>query len=108
MTNRGYHSAWPTIVFFAGTGLTLLVLATGLPLRAASPAGELATMLLYALNPPVILVNLAVESAAQDIDMTVWHEVQYPVFVVVGVVWWFLLRQAVSAIVRHRHMGRND
>ena len=85
-------NVWPALVFFAGVGLTVLLMATGLPFRQTSPEGQLATLVLYVLNPPVLLVVYAAPHVAPEPGMSVWPQLQYPITVVVSVLWWAFVR----------------
>ena len=94
------HSPWPTIVFFLGVGLTLMILATGLPLR---PNGQWATTAVYVLNPPVLAIEVLMLRVAQDLEHSWWPQLAYPVIVVVSVLWWGMMRYLLVQILRWRH-----
>ena len=95
-------NVWPALVFFAGIGLTVLLMATGLPFRQSSPAGQLATLVLYVLNPPVLLVVYAASHVASESGTSVWPQLQYPITVVVSVLWWAFVRYLLKLVLRHR------
>ena len=99
------HSAWPTIVFFLGIGLTLMILATGLPLRPDLPNGETATTALYVLNPPLLAIDALMLRIAQDLEQSWWPQLAYPVTAVVSVLWWSIVRILLVHLLRRVNNG---
>jgi len=94
------------MIFFIGIGLTVLLLVTGLPLRFVSPEGQLATIALYVLNPPMMLVVLVASHGAHELESSIWPQLQYPITVVVSVLWWGLVRYSLKHILRKRDPGQ--
>lgn len=96
------HSAWPTIVFFLGVGLTLMILATRLPLRPDLPNGQWATTALYLLNPPLLAIEVLMLRVAQDLEHSWWPQLAYPITVVVSVLWWGMVRLILVHVISRR------
>ena len=101
-------SVWPALVFFAGIGLTVLLMATGLPFRQVSPEGQLATLVLYVLNPPALLVVLIAPHAVHGLETSAWPQLQYPITVVVSVLWWAFVRYLLKLGLRIRASRRKQ
>lgn len=97
------HSAWPTIIFFLGVGLTLMILATGLPLRPELPTGQWATTAVYVLNPPVLAFDALMQRTSQDLEQSWWPQLAYPITAVVSVLWWSIVRLVMVQIIARRH-----
>lgn len=74
-----------------GLAVSLVLLITGLPLNGTSAMGVTATVTFLLLNPPMILVMLAAPREVHDLETSIWPYFEYPVAVLVSVVWWLVL-----------------
>ena len=80
----------------------MILLSTGLPLKYTSPEGQLATIFLYVVNPPILLLQFLVPHGAHELEHSIWPRIEYPTYIAVSVLWWSFVRFLLIRLFRSR------
>jgi len=86
-----------------GFTATVLLLATGLPLRDVSGLGQASTVMLYVFNPPALVVAaLTYEDEHESENASLKSTWQYPLMAASSASWWSIVGLGWSALMRRR------
>jgi hypothetical protein len=59
-----------------------------LPLRSVDTVGQVWTLAFYALNPPLLVVQLLAPYEAHALEQSNWPLLQYPIAALTSLCWW--------------------